>query len=105
MLRSRGISNVRIWPRGVDLELFGPHRRSHMRRQSWGVQYVHRTANDQILIEEDNETEENNKKASELELANGFIAPLTPPPSPDLLPADEVQRRNESVVVLYVGRV
>ncbi|KAF8322514.1 UDP-Glycosyltransferase/glycogen phosphorylase, partial [Clavulina sp. PMI_390] len=50
MLRSRGITSVRLWPRGVDLEMFGPHRRSHLRRVKWA-------------------------------------------------------RRNESVVVLYVGRV
>ena len=93
MLRSRGIPNVRIWPRGVDLELFGPHRRNRIRRQSWGVE---------IAPQSFEEVEVGNVKVA---LPEGIVAPLTPPPSPDLLPADEQHRRSESVVVLYVGRV
>lgn len=91
MLRSRGISNVRIWPRGVDLELFGSHRRSRIRRLSWGVEVAPQSSR-----------EVGDAKTG---LPKGIVAPLTPPPSPDLLPADEQQRRFESVVVLYVGRM
>jgi len=93
-LKSRGISTVRIWSRGVDLSLFGPHRRSSRRRASWGVdvlpdrQYLYGFSSDVAKM-----------------LPEGVIAPLTPPPSPDLVPAEVQQRMNEGIVVLYVGRI
>jgi glycosyltransferase involved in cell wall biosynthesis len=91
MLRSRGVPNVRIWPRGVDLEIFGPHRRSHTRRRSWRIETAPQGSGDAC--------------DAKMALPKGIVAPLTPPPSPDLLPADEQQRRSESAVVLYVGRM
>lgn len=81
MLRSRGIDNVRIWARGVDIELFGPHRRSAARRMAWGVKGL-----------PDN-------------LPKDMVLPPTPPPSPEFLPVGKVSRQISSMVVLYVGRV
>ncbi len=37
-LEQAGFANVKIFSRGVDTELFGPHRRSEDLRTSWGVQ-------------------------------------------------------------------
>jgi hypothetical protein len=37
MLQGHGFDNTRIWPRGVDLNVFTPLRRSHTIRESWGV--------------------------------------------------------------------
>lgn len=37
-LEKFGFKNVKIFSRGVDVELFGRHRRSEELRQSWGVQ-------------------------------------------------------------------
>lgn len=87
MLRARGIARVRIWPRGIDTKLFGPHRRSATRRALWRVERAEQAHNDG------------------LDTKNGMAGLPTPPPSPDLLPAEEQQRRLESTVVLYVGRL
>jgi glycosyltransferase involved in cell wall biosynthesis len=35
MLRAQGFEHLRIWPRGVDLSLFAPERRSEVLRTSW----------------------------------------------------------------------
>ena len=37
MLSTQGFSNLRLWPRGVDLSLFTPTRRCHSLREQWGV--------------------------------------------------------------------
>lgn len=37
MLERNSFSDVRLWPRGVDLEQFGPSNRSQALRESWGV--------------------------------------------------------------------
>ncbi|GAA5888093.1 hypothetical protein JCM16303_001502 [Sporobolomyces ruberrimus] len=38
MLEEHNFSNVRLWPRGVDVELFRPEARDFALRQSWGVE-------------------------------------------------------------------
>ncbi|BGP41554.1 hypothetical protein JCM10450v2_005600 [Rhodotorula kratochvilovae] len=38
MLGEHGIENVRLWPRGVDVDLFRPAARDYALRQSWGVE-------------------------------------------------------------------
>lgn len=82
MLRSRGVENVRIWARGVDLELFGTHRRSAARREAWGVRTI-----------------------GEDSIPKGMVFPLTPPPSPEFLPVGKVSTQTDSMVILYVGRM
>lgn len=37
MLESQSFSDVRLWPRGVDLSQFGPYQRSTKMRELWGV--------------------------------------------------------------------
>ncbi|KAG8750475.1 hypothetical protein FRC11_010364, partial [Ceratobasidium sp. 423] len=37
MLMHKGIQNIRIWPRGVDLNAFGSHKRCPELRAEWGV--------------------------------------------------------------------
>ncbi|KAH7341396.1 hypothetical protein B0J17DRAFT_542044, partial [Rhizoctonia solani] len=37
MLMHKGIQNTRIWPRGVDLNAFGPHKRCLKLRGEWGI--------------------------------------------------------------------
>ncbi|WVQ82465.1 hypothetical protein IAT38_004594 [Cryptococcus sp. DSM 104549] len=37
MLESQSFDGVRLWPRGVNLEQFGPRKRSVARRAEWGV--------------------------------------------------------------------
>lgn len=37
MLHQRGFTNTRLWPRGVDLDVFSPSKRSALIRQSYGV--------------------------------------------------------------------
>lgn len=39
MLDERGFSNTRLWPRGVDLDVFTPTRRSRHIRELYGVDY------------------------------------------------------------------
>jgi glycosyltransferase involved in cell wall biosynthesis len=57
-LRSAGYRNLRLLPRGVDTDLYGPHRRSAELRASWGVQddglaviYVGRLAPEKNLVQ------------------------------------------------------
>ncbi|GAA5902159.1 hypothetical protein JCM8208_002492 [Rhodotorula glutinis] len=38
MLGEQGFENVRLWPRGVDTDLFRPDARDFALRQSWGVE-------------------------------------------------------------------
>ena len=80
MLASRGIGNggrtLRIWPSGVDTEIFSPQKRQVALRRKWG-------------------------KSSCEDWRD--LAPLpTPPPSPSMPPADlEIER----CMILYVGRM
>lgn len=37
LLSERGFKNTRIWPRGVDHDVFAPVRRSHCVRKSYGI--------------------------------------------------------------------
>jgi hypothetical protein len=83
MLMQKGVCNIRIWPRGVDLNLFGPHRRRSTVRQAWGVRPSLGRCD---------------------QGANHQVYPLTPPPSPTLLECN-YRSRSEQCVILYVGRL
>jgi hypothetical protein len=39
MLNERDFKNTRLWPRGVDLNVFAPAKRFHHIRKSYGVPY------------------------------------------------------------------
>lgn len=83
MLMQKGIRNTRIWPRGVDLAMFGPDKRCHAIREIWGASFVCRS------------TRQPDPKRY----------PLTPPPSPDPLEDYEFQPWKERCVILYAGRL
>ncbi|KZT56971.1 glycosyltransferase family 4 protein [Calocera cornea HHB12733] len=89
MLEGQGFKNVRLWQRGVDQDLFNPYRRSERLRESWGVQ----------------PSAKKTQATAPLVHLDPAAAMLTPPPSPDLLPVGVLPRRNDTPVVLYVGRV
>src|SRR5260370_27665596 len=93
MLNQRGISSIRIWSRGVDLQAFGPHRRSEDRRHEWGIEKPGSKKRLQNYVQKS--------------LEGGLIAPITPPPSPPFGPIDRVSdgMRNHDIVILYVGRM
>ncbi|KAF8599603.1 UDP-Glycosyltransferase/glycogen phosphorylase, partial [Ceratobasidium sp. AG-I] len=37
LLMQKDVRNTRIWPRGVDLGMFGPDKRCHFMRETWGT--------------------------------------------------------------------
>jgi hypothetical protein len=84
MLMRKGIRNTRIWPRGVDLDMFGPHRRCSMVRQAWGIEY---------------------SLTCRVCRTDTTMYPLTPPPSPTPSEADASPPWKERCVILYVGRL
>ncbi|CAE6532886.1 unnamed protein product [Rhizoctonia solani] len=83
VLMHQGLQNMRIWPRGVDLDAFGPHRRCLEIRREWGIKGSPGRC--------DLST---NKR--------GYL--LTPPPSPTPSKGSHAYW-NEVCVILYVGRL
>jgi len=114
MLESQAFSDVRLWPRGVDLSQFGPSKRSAEMRALWGVSEAPGAP---ARIAE--------KKPASPVSAGGIhhsgrktSLPLTPPASPVVMAAsdddnDTVHAEPECitpglpsrVVLLYVGRI
>jgi glycosyltransferase involved in cell wall biosynthesis len=84
MLQERGVGNTRLWPRGVDLDVFNPAKRSTRIRQSYGV--VH----PETMIEM-------NSKSQRIPL--GVSSPASMPVY------GEVSASDDSVVILSVGRM
>ncbi|KAG8712987.1 hypothetical protein FRC08_013829 [Ceratobasidium sp. 394] len=85
MLMRKGIRNARIWPRGVDLDMFGPHRRCSAARAAWGIEYF--------------------SAPPFTREANSAKGLLTPPPSPTPLDKHTSTPWKERCVILYVGRL
>jgi hypothetical protein len=105
MLESQQFDNVRLWPRGVDLEQFGPRKRSAKLRASWGVGDVPRNPCYSKVQPVDTGLHWQGRKAS---------LPMTPPMTPEVIafngpPSRESSsygyRLDERVVLLYVGRM
>ncbi|KAJ1307941.1 hypothetical protein OPQ81_002018 [Rhizoctonia solani] len=86
MLMHKGIRNIRIWPRGIDLNAFGPHKRCFELRGEWGIKAFHGRWD---------QWANRNKR--------GY--PLTPPPSPSTPEEDNYAYSSEQCVILYVGRL
>src|SRR5260370_15743556 len=76
MLNQGCISSIRIWSRGVDLQAFGPHRRSEDRRYDWGIVKPGPKERLQTYVWKS--------------LGEGLAAPITPPPSPPFGPIGSV---------------
>ncbi|CAE6506630.1 unnamed protein product [Rhizoctonia solani] len=84
MLMHKGIQNIRIWPRGVDLNSFSPHKRCLELRREWGIKGY-------------------SSRSDQWTNRRGY--PLTPPPSP--IPSEENGHThwNTECVILYTGRL
>ncbi|KEP50203.1 group 1 family glycosyltransferase [Rhizoctonia solani 123E] len=83
VLMHQGLHNMRIWPRGVDLDAFGPHKRCLELRREWGIKGSPGRC--------DLST---NKR--------GYL--LTPPPSPTPSKGSHAYW-NDLCVILYAGRL
>ncbi|KAG8700553.1 hypothetical protein FRC09_005890 [Ceratobasidium sp. 395] len=85
MLMRKGVQNTRVWPRGIDLDMFGPHRRCYTTRRAWGVESV--------LVPTCTVTPGDAKSLP------------TPPPSPAPSDEQEFLLWKDRCVILYVGRL
>ncbi|GAA5991230.1 hypothetical protein JCM10908_006596 [Rhodotorula pacifica] len=97
MLEQQGFENLRIWPRGVDVELFRPEARDYTLRQSWG-------AEPQDL---DSDRPSPRVTAADARRSIDDLPPLSlPPPYSVLAPPTTFSAAGQSkLVVLYVGRI
>ncbi|CAE6340983.1 unnamed protein product [Rhizoctonia solani] len=84
MLMHKGIQSTRIWPRGVDLKAFGPHKRCLALRSEWGIK---------------------NSPGRCDPWSNKRGYPLTPPPSPTPAEGHNHSCWSEQCVILYAGRL
>jgi hypothetical protein len=87
MLQERGFGDTRLWPRGVDLDVFTPAKRSTRIRQSYGVVYP--------------ETD----ISMNLKSQHSAISPLTLSSAASVPVYGEVRPSDDSVVILSVGRM
>jgi hypothetical protein len=110
MLESQRFQNVRLWPRGVDLEQFGPSKRSTKLRASWGVGEVPRSV--PVSVSKDRVADAGlhwqGRKVS---------MPMTPPMTPEVVAFTSANSAGglseepssygleQRVVLLYVGRM
>ncbi|GAA5858907.1 hypothetical protein JCM1840_006612 [Sporobolomyces johnsonii] len=99
MLEEQKFENVRIWPRGVDVDLFRPEARDFTLRQSWGVepQSLDEDRPSPRLVATDRRSSLDNLPTLSL-----------PPPYSSLQPsstASGVPHPGSKLVVLYVGRI
>ncbi|WVW82623.1 hypothetical protein I302_104634 [Kwoniella bestiolae CBS 10118] len=96
MLESQSFDRVRLWPRGVDLSQFGPHKRDGALRASWGVTNVE----DRQVVFKGYE-----KNTIMMDRQGMMTPPLTPWNGPvDEVPVGHVEN-DDRVVLLYVGRI
>ncbi|GAA5880343.1 hypothetical protein JCM3774_006734 [Rhodotorula dairenensis] len=97
MLEQQGFENLRIWPRGVDVELFRPEARDYTLRQTWG-------AEPQDL---DADRPSPRLLAVDARRSVDDLPPFSlPPPYSALAPPTAFSSTGQSkLVVLYVGRI
>ncbi|GAA6003698.1 hypothetical protein JCM10207_003552 [Rhodosporidiobolus poonsookiae] len=101
MLGEHGFENTRLWPRGVDVDLFRPSARDFALRQSWGVE--------PLDLDEDRPSPRL-AGSSDVRLSTDDLPPLhLPPPysaQPASTPSFSIPTSSASkLVVLYVGRI
>lgn len=109
MLESQSFSNVRLWPRGVDLSQFGPLKRCNKMRELWGIGEAPGRVSVDLT---------NSKVVGVHHSGRKTSLPLTPPASPIVVPAGDVGQTQpftaepmainsapSRVCLLYVGRV
>lgn len=108
MLESQSFSDVRLWPRGVDLSQFGPSKRSASMRALWGVGEAPVANAAPMFVAKFNTGIHHSGRKTSL--------PLTPPASPIVTAAEQTTAEPEPmstshdafpsrIVLLYVGRV
>ncbi|BGP01503.1 Glycosyl transferase group 1 [Rhodotorula toruloides ATCC 204091] len=97
MLEQQGFQNLRIWPRGVDVEMFRPEARDYALRQRWGVE-------PQDL---DADRPSPRVHASDNRIPCEELPPLNLPPPYSAQPAASTFSATSpsKLVVLYVGRI
>ncbi|GEM08636.1 glycosyl transferase group 1 [Rhodotorula toruloides] len=97
MLEQHGFQNLRIWPRGVDVEMFRPEARDYALRQCWGVE-------PQDL---DAERPSPRIHASDNRIPYDELPPLNLPPPYSAQPNTSTFSATSpsKLVVLYVGRI
>lgn len=91
MLHAHSFKDVRLWPRGINLDQFSPMKRSNLRRRSWGIW-----------------------EAPSIPITSGFT-PDTPPATPEMVAADTRDSgvgsasgsapANARLVAFYAGRI
>ncbi|GAA5932953.1 hypothetical protein JCM3775_005274 [Rhodotorula graminis] len=100
MLGEQGFDNVRLWPRGVDTDLFRPEARDFALRQSWGVEPLDldpdRPSPRLIAVEPRSSLSTDDLPALALP------PPYTPQPAPPPFCAGSSPSK---LAILYVGRV
>ncbi|GAA5832402.1 hypothetical protein JCM11251_006441 [Rhodosporidiobolus azoricus] len=96
MLGEQGFENVRLWPRGVDVDLFRPSARDFALRQSWGVELPDLDAN-----------RPSPRMQPACRTSFDDLPPLylPPPYSASAPPVPSTAPSPTKVVVLYVGRI
>ncbi|KAF8951640.1 hypothetical protein BDZ97DRAFT_1884915 [Flammula alnicola] len=99
ILSERGFNNVKVWSRGVDLGVFGPHMRDD---KLWAPRGLNKP--DTVDVSHLKATRDADPISL---LPQSFIVP---PPSPDLFPIGvdrgaDVLPPSSSLVILYVGRL
>ncbi|GJN90367.1 hypothetical protein Rhopal_003378-T1 [Rhodotorula paludigena] len=97
MLGDQGFENVRLWPRGVDVELFRPEARDFGLRQAWGVE------------PQDLDADRPSPRVQALDARNSLsddLPPLDLPPPYIAQPISSFSGTSPSkLAILYVGRV
>ncbi|KAK6905999.1 hypothetical protein I204_08513 [Kwoniella mangroviensis CBS 8886] len=94
MLESQSFNGVRLWPRGVDLSQFGPHKRDEALRASWGISIPENK--EKMLLEDTKYV---------LEKQGMMTPPLTPWNGPINGASIPHGVDEDEVVLLYVGRI
>ncbi|GAA5841744.1 hypothetical protein JCM9279_003090 [Rhodotorula babjevae] len=100
MLDDQGFENVRMWPRGVDIELFRPAARDFHLRQSWGVEPLDldpERPSPRLIA-----TEPRSSLSADELPALALPPPYTPQPVPLLSCGGSSPSK---LVLLYVGRI
>ncbi|GAA6049079.1 hypothetical protein JCM3770_003876 [Rhodotorula araucariae] len=98
MLGAKGFANVRLWPRGVDTDLFRPSARDFALRQSWAVEPPD--------LDADRPSPRMNASDPHGCLAADEPPPLALPPPYTAHSAPHVPGTSPSkIAVLYVGRI
>ncbi|GAA5904190.1 hypothetical protein JCM6882_003972 [Rhodosporidiobolus microsporus] len=100
MLADQGFENVRLWPRGVDVDLFRPSARDFALRQTWGAEPLDLDEDRPSPRIQASDTARRSSSFDDLPPLH-----LPPPYSAQPAPTATTAFSSSKVVVLYVGRI